>query len=235
MALEDRLDRPHRLRGALARQRVLHLREAHEPRAGEHAEGAVDALAPRAPPRAANAVERRDRGREAAAGAAHGLEGAVVDQHLAHPLARARRRRGRASVGVFVRVSATAECGKVQNSKCSWRSARSCRSARTSSSGSGRSTPCSAKAGTQRSVTATTAPSVPSPTRAARSRSPSARGQRPLLPARQDELHGLHLRRQVGMAQAGAVRRRWRGRRRASGRRCRRGWAARGRARRARR
>ena len=65
--------------------------------------------------------------------------------------------------------------------------------------------------GTQRSVTATTAPSVPSPMRAARSRSPSARGERPLLPARQHELHLLDLRGQVGVAQAGPVRARGQG------------------------
>ncbi len=80
-----------------------------------------------------------------------------------------------ASVRSLVRVSASGECGKVQNSKWSWASTRSSRPSSTSSSGSVRSTPRRRKAGTQRSVTAVTIPSEPSPTRAARSRSPSSR------------------------------------------------------------
>ena len=79
-----------------------------------------------------------------------------------------------ASVRSLVRVSASGECGKVQNSKWSWASARSSSVASTSSSGSVASTPRSRNAGTQRSVTAVTIPSEPSPIRAARSRSPSS-------------------------------------------------------------
>ena len=67
--------RPHRLGRARPRQRVLHLLEAHEPRAGEHVEGLRHALAlatPRGPParlmagiargaRRADAVEQPER------------------------------------------------------------------------------------------------------------------------------------------------------------------------------
>ena len=117
MALEDGLDGPHRLAGALARQRVLHLREAHEPRAREDAEGAVDALATRGAPRR-RAVEHRDGGREAPAGAAEGVEAQPLSTTTSPAHSRSRDGgAGGSSVRVFVRVSATPVCGKVQNSK----------------------------------------------------------------------------------------------------------------------
>ena len=233
MALEDRLDRPHGLHGALARQRVLHLREAHEPRAGE------DAVASGRRARAASPRRRRTR---LSAGIAAGKrrparhsssKAAVVDHHLPDPLAQRGGGAGGASVGVFVRVSATSQCGKVQNSKCVVALGALLQVGEhvLERLGAGRR-PCSAKAGTQRSVTADHRAERPeADARGAQQVAVGAR-ERPLLPARQHELHRLDLGGEVRVAQARAVRAGGQRAARASGRRCRRGWAARARARR---
>ena len=86
-----------------------------------------------------------------------------------------RGRRGvgrRVACGCWCASARVGECGNVNNSKWSLPSTCSSSSPSTSSSGSGRSTAWRRKAGTQRSVTAATTPSAPSPTRAARSSSP---------------------------------------------------------------
>ena len=72
----------------------------------------------------------------------------------------------------------------MKSSKWSWASARSWKESSTSSRGWGESTRSSVKAGTQRRVTAEIAPRAPTPTRAARSRSPSASSSRTLPSAR---------------------------------------------------
>ena len=127
----DGLDR------VLARDAVLHLLEAHEPVGGEDPVGPVDALALRGD-RGGEAVQARDRAREAARDLVDGAEGVVVDDDVARRTrGRARARRGASSVRSSVRVSATSACGKVQNSKWSCASARSCSASSTGSSGSG--------------------------------------------------------------------------------------------------
>src|SRR2546421_201380 len=87
------------------------------------------------------------------------------------------RGRGGLSVRLFVRVSAVVVCGNTKNSKCSLSRARSSKLSSTSASGTGASTPCSVKAGTQRSVTSAITPSAPRPTRAARHSSASRWGE----------------------------------------------------------
>ena len=70
---------------------------------------------------------------------------------------------GASSVRLFVRVSATSQCGNTKNSKWSLPRANSSKRSSVSCSGAGASTPCSVNAGTQRSVTSAIAPSAPRP------------------------------------------------------------------------
>ena len=87
-------DAVDRLGCALARERVLHLGEAHQPRTGEDSIGAIDPRG-RTGEAGDEAVELRDASREATPGAAEQLESVVGEQHVvgvgAHPAARARR------------------------------------------------------------------------------------------------------------------------------------------------
>ena len=99
VALGRRLDRPHRVGGHRARQGVLHLGEADEPRRGEDAVGAIDARA-RARQARHEAIERRDRARERAADDARQLEGAVGQQDVVDPGAPLRPRARRLVDGV---------------------------------------------------------------------------------------------------------------------------------------
>ena len=136
-------------------------------------------------------------------------------------------RSGGSSVRSSVRVSATSACGKVQNSKWSCASARSCRLSSTGSSGSGLSVWRRRNAGTQRSVTAAITPSAPSETRAASSSSPPSI-VRSLPSASTSSTHSTWPERFGSLVPCRACRSR--ARPRATGRRCRRGWASPGRA-----
>ena len=173
MALEDLARAADRLGGVLARDRVLHLDEAHEPRAGEHAERPVDPLTPRGRARS-GAVEQRDCAREAPRGAVENAEHVVVDEHVLEPLADAAGRLARrlgAGVGARERERRVREGPELEVvggvGPLVERGEHGPRAA------PGASTPRRRNEGTQRSVTAATTPSAPSPTRAARSRSPS--------------------------------------------------------------
>ena len=75
--LHQRQHAPDGLRRALARQCVLHLREAHEPRRGEDAIAAVDPRA-RAGQAGHRAVERRDEAGQRTAGEAERVEGSPI-------------------------------------------------------------------------------------------------------------------------------------------------------------
>ncbi len=80
-----------RLGRVLARDRVLHLREAHEPRVGVHAVARVQMLGA-AHQRGQAPVYRGDRGREAPAEPTGGVEDRVLDQYVAQERARRRPR-----------------------------------------------------------------------------------------------------------------------------------------------
>ena len=187
-----------------ARHRVLHLLEAHEPRAGE------DAKRLRRPARAATRPRRRSRLRR---GIVRGKRRATwlttrktwlsSSTSCSHS-SRGRRGVGGASVRLLVRVSATGECGNVNSSKWSLPSTRSSSESSTSSSGSGRSTAWRRKDGTQRSVTAATTPSAPSAD--ARGAQLVAAVDRALRPVGEHELDRLDARGEVAELHARPVR-----------------------------
>ena len=187
---------------------------------------AVDALARGRPPRR-EAVDARDRAREARApSAAQRSKRVVVEQHVLQPRAgAARRRERRVGRGRSCASARAGECGNVQNSKWSFASTRSSRESSTSSSGTRRVD--AAQRGTRARSAASprsTTPSEPSATRAARSRSPSpavsvARLTAARRRARAPSTCGREVRRGARRSRAC----RWRARRRATGRRCRRG------------
>ncbi len=101
----------HRLHRALARERVLHLGEAHQPRAGEDPIGAVHAAAGAREARD-EPVDAWDLGGHPPSEAAEQPEGVVGEQHVvgvcAHPAARAGRLLG-AVVGARQRGAGVGE------------------------------------------------------------------------------------------------------------------------------
>ena len=116
----------HGLGGALARQRVLHLGEAHEPRAGEDRGRAVHRASSCPASRVTSRLSCGIRRGSAAPGAAEQPEGVVGEQRRRWRT-RSRGRAGAAasSVRLFVRVSAMSACGNTKNSKWSLPSASS--------------------------------------------------------------------------------------------------------------